>query len=240
MQKYHDVVAWSYEDLKTYDTSVITHTIPLKTEVRPFRQRQRPINALLEPVIYKKVQKLLSARIIFLVTHSMWVANLVLVRKKNGEIRLCVDFYNLNRALEKDNYPVLLLDEVLQIVNDSQMMSFLDGYSGYNQVMVQYEDHHKMAFTTKWGTFVYRRIPFGLINASTTFQRAMDITFKDLIGKCIIIYMDDLTIFSKRRGDYVSDLCKVFQRCREFGVSLNPKKCIFGVTEGKLLGHIIS
>lgn len=186
------------------------HTIPLKTEVRPFHQRQCPINALLEPLIYKEVKKFLSARIIFLVRHSTWVANLVPVRKKNGEIRLCVDFRNLNWASEKDNYLVPSLNEVLQIVNSSQMMSFLDGYSGYNQVMVQYEDCHKTSFTTKWGRFTYRRMPFGLINDGATFQHTMDIAFKDLIGKCIIIYMDDLTVFSKRWGDHVSDLCKVF------------------------------
>ncbi|XP_057863203.1 uncharacterized protein LOC131071404 [Cryptomeria japonica] len=83
-------------------------------------------------------------------------------------------------------------------------------------------------------------MPFGLINAGATFQRAMDIAFQDLIGKCIIIYMDDITIFSRKREDHIEDLRKVFQRCRKYGISLNPKKCIFGVTEGKLLGHIIS
>lgn len=110
-----------------YDTSNITHTIPLKPRVRPFSQRKRPINSLLEPIIQKEAQKLLSTRIIFPFKHSTCVANLVPIRKKNGEIKLCVDFRNLNRASKKDNYLVPLLDEVLQIVNGSQMMSFLDG-----------------------------------------------------------------------------------------------------------------
>lgn len=120
------------------------------------------------------------------------------------------------------------------------MLSILDGYFGYNQVLVEEEDRLKTAFTTKWGTFTYRRMPFGFINARATFQRAMDIAFRDLVGKCIIIYMDDLTIFSKRREDHVDDLRKIFQRCRRYGISLNPKKCMFVVTEGKLLGHVIS
>jgi len=120
------------------------------------------------------------------------------------------------------------------------MMSFLDGYSGYNQVMVEYEDRLKTSFTCKWGIYAYWRMPFGLINAGATFQRAMDVTFKGLVGKCIIIYMDDLTVFSKRREDHVADLRKVLQRCKDYGISLNPKKCMFGVTEGKLLGHVIS
>ena len=107
-----------------------------------------------------------------------------------------MDFRNINRASEKDNYPVPSLDEVIQVVNGSQMMLFLDGYSGYNQVMVEEEDILTTAFTTKWGTFAYRRMPFGLINAGATFQRAMDYAFRDLVKKCIIIYMDDLIVFS--------------------------------------------
>lgn len=121
-----------------------------------------------------------------------------------------VDFHNLNRASEKDNYPLPSLDEVLQMVNGSQMMPFLDGYPGYNQVMLEYEERLKTTFTTKWGVFAYRQMPFGLINAGATFQHATDIAFQDLVGKCIIIYMDDLTMFSKKREDHVDDLRKVF------------------------------
>lgn len=101
MKDFPDVIAWGYDDLKTYDTSIITHTIPLKPDSKPFRQRQRPVNPLLEPLIYQEVKKLLSARITFPMRHSTWVANLVPVRKKSGEIRLCIDFRNLNRASEK-------------------------------------------------------------------------------------------------------------------------------------------
>lgn len=87
---------------------------------------------MLEPIIFEEVKKLLNASIIFLVWHSTWVENLVPVRKMNGDIRLCVEFKNLNRASKKDNYPLPSLDEVLQIVNGAQMMSFLDGFLGYN------------------------------------------------------------------------------------------------------------
>src|SRR5271156_3635731 len=108
------------------------------------------------------------------------------------------------------------------------MMSFLDGYSGYNQVMVKYEDREKIAFTTKWGTFSYRRMPFGLINAGATFQKAMDIAFEGLVNRCIIIYMDDLTVFSRDRRDHAAHLAQICERCCQYGISLNPKKCIFG------------
>ena len=118
----------------------------------------------------KEVKKLLDAKIIFPIHHSTWVANLVPVRKNIGEIFLCIDFRNLNLASQKDNYHFPSLDEVLQIVNGSKMMSFLDGYSRYNQVMVDEEDRLKIAFKTKWGTFAYRRKAFGLINARAMFQ----------------------------------------------------------------------
>ena len=95
---------------------------------------------------------------------------MVLVQKKTGEIHLCVEFHNLNLASQKDGNPLPSLDQVSQIVNGSKMMSFLDGYLGYNQVMLDEEDRLRMIFTTKWGNFSYKRIPFGLINARATFQ----------------------------------------------------------------------
>ena len=115
------------------------------------------------------MKKLLDAKIIFKVRHSEWVSNLVLVRKKSGEIRLCVDFRNLNRALDKDNYPVPPMEQILQMVSGSKLFSLLDGLSGYNQVLVAEEDRLKNTFRTKWGTFSYRRMAFGFINAGATF-----------------------------------------------------------------------
>jgi hypothetical protein len=116
----------------------------------------------------------------------------------------------------------------------------LDGFSGYNQVLLKREDQLKTAFTTPWGTFMYLRMPFGLMNAGATFQRAMDFAFRDLIQKIIEIYQDDLTVVSKNRKDHLSHLRIVFERCRKYGISLNPKKYVFGIDEGKLLGHVAS
>lgn len=118
----------------------------------------------------KEFKKILNAKIIFPVHHSMCMAYLVPMKKKIREIHLYVHLCNLNLASHKDNYSLPSLDEVLQIVNDSKMMSFLDGYLGYNQVMIDEEDRLKMTFMTKWGNFSYRRMPFGLINAGPTFQ----------------------------------------------------------------------
>jgi hypothetical protein len=113
LRQYQDFFSWSYQDLKTYDTHIIQHTMPLKTEVKTFQQKLQKYHPSLEPLMYQELKKLLDVKIIFEVRHFAWVANLVPVRKKSGEIRLCVDFRNLNRDLEKDNYPVPPMQQLL-------------------------------------------------------------------------------------------------------------------------------
>ena len=113
------------------------------------------------------------------------------------------------------------------MVSGLELFSLLDGFSGYNQVLVAEQDRLKTTFCTKWGTFSYRRIPFGLINGRATFQRAMDISLCGLIGHCVVVYLDDVKIFSKKREDHIFNLKRIFDHCRKYGISLNPKKSIF-------------
>lgn len=120
------------------------------------------------------------------------------------------------------------------------MVSLLDGFSSYHQVWVKKEDRHKTTFTTPWRTFEYIRMPFVLTNVGATFHLALEYAFKGLIGKFIEIYQYDLMIFSKNAISHIDHLKQVFNRCREFGISLNTSKSVCGVIEGKLLGHIIS
>jgi hypothetical protein len=240
LRQFVDVFAWTYEDLKTYDTSVIEHKIPLKEEARPFKQKLRQINPVLLPVMEKEVKKLLDAQIIVPLRYSDWVANLVPVRKKSGEIRLCVDFRNLNRSSRKDNYPLPNMEHILQKVTGASRISMIDGFSGYNQISVMPKDREKTAFTTPWGTFMYAKMPFGLMNAGATFQRAMDIDFIGEKDRFVVIYLDDIIVFSKTDEEHRCHLKKVFQKCHRFGLSLHPKKSLFAMQEGKLLGHIVS
>ena len=164
----------------------------------------------------------------------------MLIKKKTGEIRLCIDFRNLNKASLKDNYTLPKMDHILQRVVGSKRISLLDGFSGYNQVLVLPNDQHKTAFPTPWGTLMYVKIPFGLINAGATFQRAMDIAFSEDIGYFIVIYLDDIIVYSKTDEEHLVHLRKVFEKCRKYGLSLNPKKTLFVLQKGKLLGRIIS
>jgi hypothetical protein len=192
------------------------------------------------PIMEKEVKKLLDAQIIIPLRYLEWVANLVPVRKKNGKIRLCVDFKNLNRISKKDNYPLSKMEHILQRVTGSSRMSMIDVFFGYNQISVMSEDREKTTFTTPWGRFMYAKIPFGLMNAGENFQRAMDIAFIGEKDKLVVIYLDEITVFSKYDKEHCHHLNKVFLKCRRFGLSLKTKKSLFSMKEGKLLGNIVS
>jgi hypothetical protein len=131
-KEYSDVFAWGYKDLKSYDTSIIQHRIPIKEDQKPFRQKLRRINPKLLPLIEKEIKKMYDAKIIVPLHFSKWVSNLVPTHKKSGEIRLCIDFQNLNKISLKDNYPLPKMDHILQRVVGSSQISLLDGFSGYN------------------------------------------------------------------------------------------------------------
>ena len=119
-------------------------------------------------------------------------------------------------------------------------MSLLDGFLGYNQVAVHPDDQEKTSFTTPWGTFMYAKMPLGLMNVGATFLREMNIAFSEEKDRFVVIYLDDIIVFSKADQDHLQHLRRVFLKCRKFGISLNPKNSNFGMEEGNLLGHIIS
>ena len=181
-----------------------------------------------------------EASIIAPIRFSEWVSNLVPTRKKSGEIRLCVDLRNLNQVSIKEHYPLPKMDHIIQRVVGSSRISLLDGFLGFNQILFHPDDQDKTTFTTPWGTFKYMKMPFGLKNAGSTFQRAMDIAFAKEIHDFLVVYLDDLTPFSKSYQEHLKHLRQMFPTCRKYGISLNPKKSLFGLDEGKLLGHIIS
>lgn len=224
IKQFSDVLAWEYSDLKNYDKKIIQHKIPLEKDTIPFKQKLRPINPLLLPLIEKEIKKLLAAKIKVPLRYSKWVAKLVVVRKKSGKIRLCVDLRNLNKCFKKDNYPLPKMEQLLQKFLGAKVMSFLDGFSGYNQVSIHPDDQEKTAFTTPRGTFMYSKMPFALMNAGAIFQRAVEIAFVGENDKFVLIYLDDITVYSSSHQGHLHHLKKVFLKCRRFGISVNPKK----------------
>lgn len=128
MKEFYDVFAWNYDDLKVYGPGMIQHTIPIQKNVKTFKKKLKRMNPLLLPPIEKEIKKLFESKVIVCLRFSKWLANLVPIRKMNGEIRLCVDFINLNQVSLKDNYPLPKMDHILQRVVESQRMSMLDSF----------------------------------------------------------------------------------------------------------------
>eukprot|EP00253_Pinus_taeda_P027923 PITA_27923 len=171
---------------------------------------------------------------------SRWVSPLVIVPKKNGKWRVCIDYRELNKATLKYHFPLRFIDQVLDTLAGKKYFSFLDGFSGYNQIQVAPKDQDKTRFTFPWGTFAYRVIPFGLCNAPATFQRAVLGIFSDLIHDYVEVYMDDFTVYGDSFEEALENLEKVLIRCKEKNISLSHEKCFMMFTEGIFLGHHIS
>lgn len=184
--------------------------------------------------------KMVKAKIIMPLRYLEWVDNLFPTIKINREIRLCVDFINLNKASLRDNYPLPKMDYILQNMVRSLRLSIIDGFSWSNQITMHLEVQKKIAFTTPWGTFMYAQMHFDLMNVGSSFQRAMDIMFFGEKDKFVVIYLDDIIVFSKSDEEHLRHLQHTFEKFRKYGLSLNPKKPQFSLKEGKLLGHIVS
>ena len=163
----------------------------------------------------------------------------MVVPKKNGKLRICVDFRKLNEQTIKDPFPLPFTDTMLDQIAGFEMYSFADGYSGYNQISLAPGDREKTSFITEWGAFMYLVMPFGLCNAPATFQRAMMAIFSEYLQKFMAIFVDDFTVYSNT-NQHLECLQLMFSRCREKRVCLNPFKCLFGAYRGAVLGHVVS
>ena len=142
--------------------------------------------------IKKEVKKQLDAGFLEVTKYPQWVANIVLVPKKDDKVRMCVDYRDLNRASPKDNFLLPHIDTLVDNTAKQSLFSFMDGFSGYNQIRMASKDVEKITFLTMWGTFCYKVIPFGLKNARATYQRAMVTLFHDMMHKEIEVYVDDM------------------------------------------------
>jgi len=187
-----------------------------------------------------EIEKQWNAGFLEVVKYPQWVSNIVVVPNKEGKIRVCVDFRDLNRASPKDNFPLPHIDMLVDNAARSSTYSFMDGFLGYNQIKMTQEDKEKTTFVTLWGTFCYKVMPFGLKNAGATYQRAMVTLFHDMMHKEIEVYVDDMIAKSGEGENHVQILKKLFERLRKYRLRLNPAKCSFGVKSGKLLGFMVS
>ena len=233
------VFAWTYKDLRGIPPDVCEHKIVLEDNAVPICQRQHRLNPKYSLMVKEELDKLLEAGFIYPVPHSEWLSPIVMVPKKNKKIRICQDFRKLNTVIKKDYFLLPFTDSILDAVAGHECYSFLDGFSGYNQIQIAMEDRIKTTFTTDWGTYAYTVMPFGLCNAPATFQRVMTVAFQDYLRHFIEIFLDDFCVFSTKKT-HEECLSKCFAQCKKYGISLNAAKCQFLVPFGKLLGHIVS
>jgi hypothetical protein len=145
----------------------------------------------------------------------------------------------LNKACPKDNYPSPFIDQIIDDCAGCEIFSFMDGFSGYNQINILPQVQHKMTFICPWGTFAYKKLPFGLKNIGATFQHAMSYAFHD-IKSIVKPYLDHLSEKTQWCQDHMDHLQQIFMHCRHYNIQLNPHKCIFGVESGRLLGFIVA
>ena len=197
------------------------------------------MNPQLQLVVKAELEKLLQAGFIKPVEITDWVSPMVLVKKKNGKLRVCIDYRKLNKNTQKDHFPLPFINSILDEVAGHEMYTFMDGYSGYNQVSIAPKDRHKTAFTTPWGTFIFLVMPFGLCNAPSAFQRAMTYAFSDLLHKTMTVFIDDFSTQSEI-ATHIECVRQAFERCRMAGIALNPEKLFLAVLRGITLGYVVS
>ncbi|GJT76247.1 reverse transcriptase domain-containing protein [Tanacetum coccineum] len=258
LKSHKRAIAWKLSDIKGVDPEFYTHKILMEEDYEPTVQSQRRVNPKIHDVIKKEVEKLLDAGLIYPISDSPWVSPIHCVPKKGGITvvknddndliptrlvtgwRVCIDYRKLNEATRKDHFPLPFMDQMLERLAGNQYYCFLDGFSGYFQIPIDPKDQEKTTFTCPYGTFAYRRMPFGLCNAPGTFQRCMMAIFHDMIEKTMEVFMDDFSVFGDSFSTCLSHLEKMLKRCEDTNLSLNWEKSHFMVKEGIVLGHKIS
>jgi len=208
-------------------------------QVRPVRQRRRKFNEERRQVVREETEKLLRVGHIREIQYPEWLANVVLVKKASGKWRMCVDFTDLNKACPKDSYPLPNFDALLDSASGCRLLSFLDAFSGYNQIMMHPRDVCKTTFMTELSYYCYKVMPFGLKNAGATYQRLMDRVLASMLGRNVQTFVDDMVVSSQQREQHVADLEELFTTTAKYRLKLNPKKCVFGVEAGKFLGFLL-
>ncbi|KAL5560290.1 hypothetical protein UlMin_036501 [Ulmus minor] len=258
LRKFKKAIGWTLADIKGISPSFCMHKILLEDGSKNSIEAQRRLNPIMKEVVKKEIIKWLDAGIIYPISDSSWVSPVQCVPKKGGMTvvenakneliptrvvtgwRICMDYRRLNKNTRKDHFPLPFIDQMLDRLAGREYYCFLDGYSGYNQIVIAPEDQHKTTFTCPYGTFAFRRMPFGLCNAPATFQRCMMAIFTEMVEHFVEVFMDDFSVFGDSFSLCLENLAKVLKRCEETNLVLNWEKCHFMVKEGIVLGHKVS
>ena len=232
--------AWNAYEAPGVDLNFICHHLNVNPSVTPKKQPHRCSSRDYSDAVKNEVMKLKQAGAIKEVFYLEWLANTVVVKKKNGKWRVCVDFKDLNGAYPKDSFPMPRIDQLVDATVGHLRMSFLDTFQGYHQIPLALDDQEKTAFVTPIGNYHYKVMSFGLKNARSTYQRMMTKMFESQLGKSIEVYIDDMMVKSKVVFEHVKDLKNIFEILRKCKLHLNASKCSFGVGSGKFLGYMVT
>ncbi|KAA3473065.1 RNA-directed DNA polymerase (Reverse transcriptase), Ribonuclease H-like protein [Gossypium australe] len=228
------------KNISGLSTNIVVHLLPIREKCKPIQQKLRRMMPNVMLKIKEEVQKQFDVGFLQVFKYLEWVANIVPVPKKDGKVRICMDYRDLNKTSPKDNFPLPHIDTLVDNTVGYSLFSFMDGFLGYNQIKMHPDDMRKTTFITLWGTFYYKVMPFGLKNAGATYQRAMVTLFHNMMHKEIEVYVDVMIAKSRTEKEHNEVLKKLFLRLRKFQLKLIPEKCTFGARSGKLLGFVVS
>jgi len=240
ISRHLDAFKWTASDMPGIDSDFLCHRLAMDPQVRPIRQRRRKFNEEKRQAIKDETQKLLAAGHVREIQYPEWLANVVLVKKSSGKWWMCFDFTDLNKACPKDSYPFPSIDALVDSASGCKLLSFLDAFSGYNQIKMHPMDEEKTAFMTERSCYCYKVMPFGLKNAGATYQRLMDKVLVPMLGRNVQAYVDDMVVTSLEKSRHVADLEEVFVTIARYKLKLNPENCIFIVEAGKFMGFLLS
>ncbi|XP_004308263.1 PREDICTED: uncharacterized protein LOC101303281 [Fragaria vesca subsp. vesca] len=212
LQDKQTVFVWSYADMPDIFPDVITHKLNILKDYPPVKQKRRAFNLEKYRAIQAKVQRLKEIKFIREISYPTWVSNVVMVPKPNGKWRMCVDYTNLNKACPMDSFPLPRIDQLVDSTVGFKMLSFLDAYSGYNQIKMHPTDQEHTTFVTDKGLYCYEVMPFGLKNAGATYQRLVNAMSEEEIGEVMEVYVDDMLVKRKTDEDRIANLDKVFTK----------------------------
>ena len=235
-----DVFAWDAYEALGLDPKFICHHLNVNPSVTLKRQSPRHPSKEHVETVKSEVTKLKQAGAIKKVFYPQWLANTVVVKKKTGKWRVCVDFTDLNRACLKDPFPMPWIDQLVDATVGHPWMSFLDAFQGYHQIPLATDDQEKTAFVTSVGNYHYKVMPFSLKNAGSTYQRMMTKMFELQLGKNVEVYIDDMVVKSKLVSEHLTDPASIFEILRKHKLRLNASKCSFGVGSRKFLGYMVT
>ena len=235
-----DVFAWDAYEAPGLDPKFICHHLNVNPLVTPKRQPPQRLSNEHVEVVKNEVAKLKQAGAIKEIFYPQWLANTVVVKKKTGKWRVCVDFKDLNRACPKDPFPMPRIDQLVDATVGHPRMSFLDAFQGYHQIPLATDDQEKTAFITPVRNYHYKVMYFGLKNAGSTYQRMMIKMFESQLGKYVEVYIDDMVVKSKLVSEHLADITNIFEILRRQKLHLNASKCSFGVGSGKFLRYMVT